>query len=66
MLIDICLFDKIEKNLGGSMKRIFILMLLVNSIFYSKEITKFMKENERTIIQIYDVREELQLSSEKI
>ena len=48
------------------MKRIFILMLLVNSIFYSKEITKFMKENERTIIQIYDVREELQLSSEKI
>ena len=60
------MFDKIEKNLGGSMKRIFILMLLVNSIFYSKEITKFMKENERTIIQIYDVREELQLSSEKI
>ena len=60
------MFDKIEKNFGGYMKRIFILMLLVNSIFYSKEITKFMKENERTIIQIYDVREELQLSSEKI
>ena len=60
------MFNKKEKNLGGYMKRIFILMLLVNSIFYSKEITKFMKENERTIIQIYDVREELQLSSEKI
>ena len=48
------------------MKKIFILMLLVNSIFYSKEITKYMEEDERTIVQIYDIREELPLSLEKV